>query len=108
MPRVSLLRSALCDLGDDIAHHGMSLAHGAFDLTCVLALGLLVYATGIDSADAGQGARPLFGVQARIDATPGAAVNSSHAPTSCGLTNDLLASPHRDCITAMVLDQVDA
>ena len=41
---------------------------------------------------------------ASIEGRHGVAVNSSHAPTSCSLTNDLLASDHRTCITAMVLE----
>ncbi len=108
MSRSNMFTSAVRDLGDDIAYHAMGLAHGAFDLVCVMALGLVVYATGIDEANAGLQGRPMFGVQASIDGTTGIGVSSSHAPTSCSLTNDLLASAHGDCITAMVLDPLDA
>jgi hypothetical protein len=108
MPRSTLFMSAVRDLGDDIAYHVVGLAHGAFDLMCVLALGMLVYASGIDTANAGLQGRPMFGVQASIDGTNGVGVTSSHAPTSCSLTNDLLPSGHNDCITAVVLDPLDA
>ena len=104
MPRQTLISSALHDYADDIGYHAVNLVRGAFDLICLLALGLVVYASSIDAANAGLGARPLFGVQASIDASHGAAVNASHAPSSCSLTNDLLPFAHRSCITAMVLD----
>ena len=102
----SLISQAFHDLADDVVYHAVNLAHGTFDLVCLLALGLVVYASSIDAANAGLGARPIFGVQASIDATHGAAINSSHAPSSCSLTNDLLPSIHRSCITAMVLEPI--
>ena len=106
MPRPNLISAAFHDLVDDIAYHAVNLTHGVFDLVCLLALGMVVYASSIDAANAGLGGRPPFGVQATIDATHGAAVNSSHAPTSCSLTNDLLSSAHRSCITASVLEPI--
>ena len=114
MPRPNLISAAFHDLVDDIAYHAVNLTHGVFDLVCLLALGMVVYASSIDAANAGLGGRPPFGVQATIDATHGAAVNSthgaavssSHAPTSCSLTNDLLSSAHRSCITATVLEPI--
>ena len=106
MPRPTLISQAFHDLADDLAYHAVNVAHGAFDLVCLLALGLVVYASSIDAANAGFTGRPLFGVQARIDAAHGAALNSSHAPSSCSLTNDLLPSDHRSCITAMVLEPI--
>lgn len=103
MPRPSLISDALADLVDDVAYHAVNLAHGAFDLICLLALGLIVYASSIDTASASLDGRPMFGVQASAQGHPGAAINPSHAPTSCSLTNDLLAGDHHTCITAMVL-----
>ena len=106
MPRPTSTTNVLQDLFDDIGYHAVNLATGAFDLICLVALGLVVYASSIDAANAGLGGRPMFGVQARIEATHGAAINSSHAPTSCSLTNDLLPATHRTCITAMVLEPI--
>jgi hypothetical protein len=103
MPRPTFLR----DLADDAVYHAVNLAHGAFDLLCLVALGLVVYASSIDVANAGLGSRPLFGVQANVAATHGAAVNPSHAPSSCSLTNDLLASPHQSCIISLILEPTD-
>ena len=106
MPRPSPISEAFRDLVDDVAYRAVNLAHGTFDLICMLALGLVVYSTSIDAANAGFENRPMFGVQAKVDGRHGAAVNSSHAPTSCSLTNDLLPSDHRTCITAMVLEPI--
>lgn len=107
MPRPSPISQAFHDLADDLAYHAVNLTHGVFDLVCLLALGMVVYASSLDAANAGLGSRPLFGVQASIDGSHGAAVTSSHAPTSCSLTNDLLPSQHRSCITAMVLEPLN-
>jgi hypothetical protein len=104
MPRPTLISQALHDLMDDVAYHAVNLTRSAFDLVCLLALGMVVYTSSIDSANAGLGARPMFGVQASVEGTHGAAINSSHAPSSCSLTNDLLSAEHRTCITAMVLE----
>ena len=104
MPSPTLISQAVHDLMDDVAYHAVNLTHSAFDLICLLALGMVVYASSIDSANAGLGSRPMFGVQASIEGTHGVAINSSHAPSSCSLTNDLLPSAHRTCITAMVLE----
>ena len=100
MSKTSLLR----DFVDDIAYHAGNLIHRAFDLTCLLAFGLLIYVTGIDSANAGQNRSPIFGIQASIVGTAGLAVSSSHAPTVCSLTLDLLPSRHRSCTNALILD----
>ena len=108
MPRPNLITLAVRDLCDDIAYHAMGVAHGVFDFACVVALGLLVYASGLEPADAGLQNRPMFGVQANIEGSQGVAVSPSQAPTSCSLTNDLLSSDHNDCITALVLDPLDA
>ena len=59
MPRETLMSQAVHDLMDDVAYHAVNLAHGAFDLVCLLALGMIVYASSIDSANAGLGARPM-------------------------------------------------
>ncbi len=104
MPRSTLLSQAIQDVADDVVYHAVNIAHGVFELICLTAVGLVVYASSIDPANAGLGGRALFGVQAAIEVNPGSAVNASHAPTSCGLTNDLLASDHRSCITAMMLE----
>ncbi len=108
MSRANLITEAFHDLSDDIADRAVRLAHGTFDLICLTALGLVVYASTIGAADAGLHGRPIFGVQAAIEGAAGVAVTASHAPTSCGLTNDLLASAHRDCITALVLQPMGA
>ncbi len=99
MPRPSLISSAFRDHVDDIAHHAVNLTHGVFDLVCMLALGLVVFASSFDTAsldagNAGLTGRPLFAVQA------------SQSPSSCSLTNDLLPAAHRSCITAMVLEPI--
>jgi hypothetical protein len=107
MSRSNPLKEALLDLGDDIAYHAGNLLHRAFDLIFLLALGLLIYVTSIDPANAGFEGRAIFGVQARIAGTAGVAVNSSHAPTSCHLTNDLRASPNRSCTQALILQPMD-
>lgn len=96
----------LRELGEDVAYYAGALIHRAFDLTCLLALGLLVYVSGIDSANADQHRRPIFGIQASIAGTPGLAVTSSHAPTACNLTLDLFNSPHHSCIQSMILDPI--
>jgi hypothetical protein len=88
MPR-SLFTQAMRDMGDDIAHYSLVVAHGAFDLTCVVALALLVLATGIDSDPRAD--RPTPDVQARVIGPP--------APT---------CSEGADCITAVVLTALDA
>ena len=106
MLRSNLISLAFRDLIDDVAYHAVGLAHGAFNLICLLALGSVIYVSSIDSADAGLGVRPMFGIQASVDGSFGALVSSSHAPSSCGLTNDLLASDHRSCITATLLDPI--
>lgn len=107
MSRPNPFKDALIDLGDDIAYHAGNLLHRAFDLLFLLALGLLIYVTSIDPANAGLEGRALFGVQARIAGSVGVAVNSSHAPTSCHLNNDLLASPNRSCTQALILQPMD-
>ncbi len=107
MSRSSLFKDALSDLGEDIAFHAGNLLHRAFDGLCLLALGLLIYVTGIDPANAGLHSRPLFGVQASIAGSVGVAINASHAPSSCGLTNDLLPSTHRSCTHALMLDPAE-
>ena len=100
-------KAALVDLGEDIAFHAGNLLHRAFDAVCLLALGLLIYVTSIEPASAGLHSRPLFGVSARIAVSVGVAVNSSHAPTACSLTNDLLSAAHRSCTHAMILEPLD-
>ncbi len=107
MPRSDPFTDALRDLAEDIAYHTGNLLRRAFDLTCLLALGLLVYATSFDPANAGLHGRPLFGVQAAVVGSLGVAVNASHAPTACALTNDLLAAPHRNCTNALVLQPAE-
>ncbi len=104
MPRPNVISQAAHDLIDDVAYHAVNLANGALELVCLLAVGMVVYASSIDSANAGLSARPMFGVQASIDASLGVAVNADHAPSSCSLTNDLLPAAHRTCITALVLE----
>ncbi|MEO6299070.1 MAG: hypothetical protein ABIV25_09350 [Paracoccaceae bacterium] len=100
----NLFKDALGDLGDDIAYHAVKLVRWAFDVLCLLALGLLCFATNIDSANAGLHSRPIFGVHAHVAGSVGVAVTASHAPTSCHMTNDLLDAAHRSCTNAMILE----
>jgi hypothetical protein len=95
MPRAIVIQAAR-DLVDDIAYHAMTVTHAAFDLACVLALGLLVYASGIDSA---ADPRPMADVQAHA--------NDEAVPT-CQMETDISALPQGDCITAVVLSALDA
>ena len=108
MSQSNPIQAALCDLCDDIAYHAVNLAHGAFDLLCLLTLGALVYASGIDAADAGLQGRAMFGVRASIEAQGGPALSASPAPTSCTLTNDLLSADHSSCIQTLVLEPADS
>ena len=107
MPRSTLFKVALADLVDDIGFHAANLVHRAFDAVCLLALGLMIYVTSLDPANAGLHSRPTFGVQAQIAGSVGVAVNASHAPTSCYLTNDLLPASHRSCTHALLLVPTD-
>ena len=96
MPR-SLTTQAIRDLADDIAYHAMAVTHAAFDFACVVALALLVVATGLDTTAVAE--RPLPDAQASMIGPP--------APT-CAPNPDKLAAPDRDCITAVVLSALDA
>lgn len=96
MPR-SLTTQAIRDLADDIAYHAMAVTHAAFDFACVVAVALLVVATGIDANAVAE--RPLPDAQASMIGPP--------APT-CAPNPDKLAAPDRDCITAVVLSALDA
>ena len=104
MARDTFMQDVLADLGEDISFHLGALLHRAFDGVCLLALGLLIYASGIDQADAGMHRHIEFTVEARIDGQAGAAVNSSHAPSFCSLNNDLMPTLHRSCTTALELE----
>ncbi len=86
MPRPNTLTLALRDLCDDIAHHIVTLAHGAFDLACVVAVAALVFASGLE--------------QAKTTTRPEAAVQA-HTVKACPLAKS-------DCITAQVLAPQDA
>lgn len=101
------LRAFFSELGEDVIWHGTRLVQSSLDLVTLAVLGTLIYLSSFDPASAGLKGRPMFGVQARADGAAGVVLTSSHAPTSCGLTNDLLASDHRSCITAMVLEPSD-
>ena len=94
MPRTSLTQAAR-DLAGDIAYHAVTVIHAAFDLACVVALGLLVFASGVDT---GAAPRPLADVQAHAD---------DRAPT-CPPNTQISALPQGDCITAVVLSALDA
>ena len=50
MPQPNTLTSDLRDLCDDARYHMMNLVHGAFDLTCVVAVAALVFASGLEPA----------------------------------------------------------
>lgn len=95
MPR-AIMTQAARDLVDDIAYHAMTVTHAAFDLACVLAFGLLVYSSGVDTAAA---PRPMADVQAHAndDMTPACPVETDHS-----------ALAHSDCITSVVLSALDA
>lgn len=100
MPNTGILREFV----EDVAYHAGNLVHRAFDLLCLLAMGMLIYVSGIDSANADQHRHPIFGVQASITGAAGLAVTASHAPTACSLTLDLLPSRHQSCITTLILE----
>lgn len=97
-------RDGLAEFGEDTLWHATRLAQGSLDLVTLAVAGLLIYLTTFNAAEAGLHSRPLFGVQASAGGVAGVALSSSHAPTSCGLTNDLLASAHRSCIDTLVLE----
>jgi hypothetical protein len=107
MSRSNPFKDAMADVADEVAFGLGNLLSWALDVTCLLALGLLIYSTGIDTANAGLHGRPIFGVQASIAGRGGAAVNASHAPTSCHMNNDLLASANRSCTHALILRPLD-
>ncbi|MGV8988650.1 MAG: hypothetical protein ACOH2H_20495 [Cypionkella sp.] len=90
----------LAEIGEDATRW----AQTGIDLATLLIIGTLIYLTSLDPAAAGLHGRPMFGVGARMEGVAGVTLTSSHAPSSCGLTNDLLASAHRSCIDAMVLE----
>lgn len=103
----SKVTESLAEFGEDMLWHLTRIAQGSIDLVTLALVGVLIYLTTINAAEAGMHGRPLFAVQARIEGTAGVAVASSHAPTSCGLNNDLLASAHRSCTHALLLEPAD-
>ena len=50
MPQPNTLSSALRDVYDDARYHMMNLVHAVFDLTCVVAVAALVFASGLEPA----------------------------------------------------------
>lgn len=98
------ISQALADFGDDVLWHLTRFAQGSMDLVTLAIVGGLIYLATLDAASAGLQGRAMFGVQATADGIAGVALASSHAPTSCGLTNDLLATDHRSCLHALVLE----
>ena len=92
------------EFGEDMLWHLTRLAQGSIDLVTLAVVGALICLTSLDGASAGLHDRPMFAVQASVAAGAGVALASSHAPTSCGLTNDLLAFAHRSCVHALVLE----
>ncbi len=104
MTRNMVFGEFLTDLGEDVVWHLTRAAQGSLDLVTIALVGGLIYLTSLDPAAAGLHGRPMFAVGASVQGSVGIELTSSHAPTSCGLTNDLLASPHRSCAAAMVLE----
>jgi hypothetical protein len=90
--------------GEDILYHATRLAQGGLDLATLLVLGLLLYLTGVDQAPGGRG---VLGLQAKVEVSAGGTLAASHAPSSCGLTNDLLDMAHRSCIHTLVLEPAE-
>ena len=84
-------QAALTDLADDVVLHATGIAQGLFDLVTVVALGLAIYATGVDHA---AGGLPVSTLQASVAAT----VTSQGL---CDKTSDT-------CITAMVLKPLES
>lgn len=82
MPRPNTLTLAIRDLRDAIAFHTVTLAHGAFDLACVIAFGAFVAASALQPTPTPQ-TRPMADQQ---------------ATTVKGCT------PAPDCITVAPLD----
>lgn len=91
----------------DIAEDAVGIAQSGMDVFTVLILGTLICLTNLDAASASLHGRPMFGVGASMAGAAGIALTSSHAPSSCGLTNDLLDVAHRTCIEALVLDPAE-
>jgi hypothetical protein len=94
MPRPNTLILAARDLCDDVAYHGLNLVHGAFDLTCVVALGLFVFATG--QAETSPPPSPALQITSSLVAPPA---------MSCTQTAD---ATQPECITSLVLTPLDA
>ena len=98
------ISDGLAEIAEDLLWHLTRVAQGSMDLATLAIVGVLIYLTSIDAAAAGLHGRPLFAVQAKAEVIAGVALAASHAPTSCGLTNDLLSSAHRSCTAALVLE----
>ena len=81
-------QTALVDFADDMVWHATGMAQGLFDLVTVVALGLAVYATGVDHKADGL---PVSTLQASVAATA----------MSCDKASDT-------CITAMVLKPLES
>lgn len=97
------LKAYFDDMGEDVVR----IAQAGMDVITVLILGTLIYLTSLDAASASLHGRPMFGVGASMAGVAGIALTSSHAPSSCGLTNDLLDVAHRSCIVALVLEPAE-
>lgn len=103
MTRNVLSNDYLVELSEDVIWHLARFGQGSMDLVTLLLIGGLVSFTTLHAAEAGSHRRPMFGVSAQLQGSAGIALTSSHAPTSCALTNDLLASPHSSCTAALML-----
>ncbi|MEO8241559.1 MAG: hypothetical protein ABI832_04560 [bacterium] len=95
--RPALIRTALRDLGDDIIDTAMTLTHGLFDLSCMVVLGLAVYASGLD--DGAAHGRVLTGEQASL-------THAAMGPQRPCATD--LAAGGQTCITATVLKPINS
>lgn len=91
----------LAPWGEDLLYHATRLAQGGLDLVTLLVLGLLAYMTGMAQMPEAHG---VLGLQARVEVSAGATLATGDAPSSCGLTNDLLDMAHRSCIHTLVLE----
>ncbi len=97
MFRLTLIKASLRDLGDDIAHYTVAVTHGVFDLTCVIVLGLAVYASGLPTGADGPSQPVNPGVSTNMAANMMA---GPMQPCAASLGD---TAEQRICITATVL-----
>lgn len=98
MPGSNPVSTALHDLVDDVAYHGMNLVQAAFDLVCVTALGACLFVASLS----GPATPPTDPGLARLSDLP--RVLPADAPVLCLALSEPAPSRDGGCITALVLD----